>query len=66
MGKVGLKIPQADMNFLNHAHFSEGVRYVFRYTKKCFHVARDDLNRLPMKLLGSKPLKIHLVLAKEI
>ena len=41
------------MDFLNCATFSKGVEFVFGFTKKCFRVARDDLNNVPMEGLGS-------------
>ena len=51
---------------MNHATFCEGMECVFRFTEKCFHVARDELNRVPMEGLGSKPLRIHLESNKDV
>ena len=51
---------------MNRAMFSEGVDRVFGFTKICFRVARDDLDHVPMKVLGLKPLRIHFGFAKEI
>ena len=54
------------MDFLNRATFYEFVECVFGFTKKFLHVARNDLNHVQMKGLGSKPLRIHLEFAKAI
>ena len=51
---------------MNRATFTEGVKCVLGFNDKCFSVARDDLDHIPMKGLGSKPLIIHLGFAKEI
>ena len=48
LGTVELKITQRYLDFLNHATFSEGVECIFGFNNKCFCVARDDLNHLPM------------------
>ena len=53
MGTVELKIPQGYLDFLNRVTFSEGVRFVFGFNDKCFYVAQDDLNHVPMEVLGS-------------
>ena len=54
------------MHFLNQTTFSEGVECVSVFTKKCFCVARGDLNQVPMEGLGLKPIRIHLDSAKDI
>ena len=51
---------------MNYATFSKGVKFVFVFTKKCFCVARDDLNNVPMEGLGSKSLRIHLESTKDV
>ena len=64
MGKVELKIPRRYMDSLNPA--TKGMECVFIFSDKCFRVARDDLDHVPMKGLGLKPLIIRLGFAKEI
>ena len=54
------------LDSLNRATFSKGVECVFRFTDKCSQVARNDLDHVPMKGLGSKPLRTRLGFAKEI
>ena len=66
LGTVYLKIASRYLDLLNYANFSEGVDFVFGFTNKCFCVALDDLNHIPMEGLGSKPLRIHLESAKNI
>ena len=66
METVELKFTSRYTDYLNRATLSEGVECVFRFTKKCFRVDPDDLNHIPMEILGSKPLIIHLGFAKEI
>ena len=66
LGTVELEIPRRYLYFLNRVNFSEGVERVFGFTKKCFSVACDDLDHVPMKGLGLKPLRIHLEFAKNI
>ena len=59
-------MPQRYLDLLNCVTFPEGVECVFGFTKKCFCVARDYLNRVPMEDLGSKPLRIYLEFAKDV
>ena len=61
-----IKSPRRYLDFLNRTTFSEVVECVFGFTEKCFRVARNDLNNVQMKGLGSKPLRIHLEFAKAI
>ena len=65
-GSGRIEIPWRYLDFLNRANFSEGVECVFGFTEKCFCVARDDLDNVLMKGLGSKTLRIQWVFAKEI
>ena len=54
------------LDFLNRANSFEDVKFVFGFTYKCFRVDGYDLNRVPMEVLGSKPLRIHLEPSKDI
>ena len=54
------------MDSLNNANFSKVVECVFGFTDKCLRVAHYDLEHVPMKGLGSKPLRIHLGSIKDI
>ena len=63
---VEIKILRRYLYLLNHVTFSRGVKCVFVFTKKFFCVARDDLNHVPMEVLGSKPLIIHLEYNKYV
>ena len=66
MGKLELKIPCVYLDLLNRATFSEGVECVFGFTEKCFSIACDDLNHVPIEGLGLKPLRVHLEYANDI
>ena len=66
LGMLELKNHWRYLDFFNCATFSEGVECVFGCTGKSFRVDGDDLKHIPMKGLGSKPLRIHLEFAKEI
>ena len=46
--------------------FSEGVKFIFGFTEKCFRVARDKLNHVPIEGLVSKPLRSHLESTKGV
>ena len=65
-GNSKIKISWRYLDSLNRTTFSEGVECVFGFTDKCFRVALDDLDHVPMKGLGSKYLRNHLVFVKEI
>ena len=51
---------------MNCMKFSKGEEFIFGLTKKFFRVAQDDLDHVSMEGLGSKPLIIHLELAKYV
>ena len=63
---VELKIPKRYLDSLNCATFSEGMECVFGFIDKCFRVARDDLDYVPIKGFVSKPFIIHLGLSNNI
>ena len=52
--------------FLSRTNVSEGMKFVFGFTNKCFRVARDDLNNVPMEGLELKPMKINFQSANNI
>ena len=64
-GTVELKIPQRCLDLLNPMTFSEGVECVLGFINKCFRLARNDLNHVPIEGLVLKPLRIHLEFAKD-
>ena len=66
MGTAELKIPWRYPDLLNQEVFSEGVKFVYIFSEKCFRVGRDDLNNVPMKGLYSKPMRIHLETNNDI
>ena len=66
LGTVELKITQRYIDLLNHTTFSESVMFVFGFIKKCFCVACNDANHVPMEGLGLKPLRIHLESANGV
>ena len=54
------------LDSFNCVIFSGGLEFVFGFTKKFSRVACDDLDHVLVKVLGSKPLRIHLGFSKEI
>ena len=65
-GNGTIKNPSEVSGFLELRDIYEGVECVFGFTNKCFCVACNDLNNVPIKGLGPKPLRINLEFAKEI
>ena len=63
---VVLKIYWRYLGLLNRATFPRSVKCIFGFTEKFFHLARDDLNHVPMEGLGLKPLRIHLGYTKGV
>ena len=59
-GNNRIKMPWRYLDSLSCATFFEGVECVFGFINKYFHVAHDNLDHLPMKGLGLKPLRIYL------
>ena len=47
-----IKNPSEVSVFLNQVTYPEGVKCVFGFNEKCFHVACNDLNHVPLEGLG--------------